>query len=99
MELRNNLQSKLGFELPATLVFDFPTISALATYLATRQRDADSTRPGPAAFPTMGGLVQQLNDLLLATLGIVATADQPLSEAGIDSLGELLISRRLSHAE
>jgi acyl carrier protein len=46
VELRNSLEARLGLQLPATLVFDYPSISALAIYLAGR---ADLPAPGSAA--------------------------------------------------
>ena len=36
VELRNSLEGKLGLELPSTLVFDYPTMAALAGFLASK---------------------------------------------------------------
>ena len=35
MEVRNDLKRKLGLELPSTVVFDYPTVSALCQYIST----------------------------------------------------------------
>ena len=51
VELRNAVSAKLGVELPATVTFDYPTISALAQYIALRI--------APSAMQAlMGGLAQ-----------------------------------------
>lgn len=40
VELRNSLEGRLGLQLPGTLVFDYPTVAALAGYLASRLEPA-----------------------------------------------------------
>jgi acyl carrier protein len=50
VELRNGLEARFGLQLPGTLVFDYPTIGALATYLGGRVQG-----PGPAAEPSGEG--------------------------------------------
>ena len=40
MELRNTLNSKFGVDLPPTVTLDYPTISALAGYLAANAASA-----------------------------------------------------------
>ncbi len=35
MEVRNDLERKLGLELPSTVVFDYPTVSVLCQFIGT----------------------------------------------------------------
>jgi acyl carrier protein len=49
VELRNSLEAKLGVELPTTLVFDYPSIAALAGFLATK------VQPGSVGSPPSEG--------------------------------------------
>lgn len=45
VELRNSLSSSLHVDLPATVIFDFPTIKALAGYLKSLQPETGAAMP------------------------------------------------------
>ncbi|WP_203723881.1 type I polyketide synthase, partial [Actinoplanes teichomyceticus] len=51
LRLRAELQSAVGIELPATLVFDHPTAAAVADFLATQLTPGSTVAPAPAPVP------------------------------------------------
>ncbi|MGC5015663.1 phosphopantetheine-binding protein, partial [Streptosporangium sp. DT93] len=64
VELRNRLNADSGLRLPPTLVFDHPTVNALASYLAEVLTPAP-----PSAEDTLRGALEQIDDLLLTANG------------------------------
>jgi phthiocerol/phenolphthiocerol synthesis type-I polyketide synthase B len=67
MELRNRLEAALGRSLPATLAFNYPTLTALVDHLAGGPGAAATPRPAPppeAAPPPAAALedIAQLTD-------------------------------------
>ena len=79
VELRNALSRSLGCPLPATLVFDYPSVQALAGYLAQRLTEGtgEPRTVRPVAGAEGASAVQSLQDvsedeaeaMLLAELG------------------------------
>lgn len=68
VDLRNRLGAGLGVgrSLPATLVFDHPTIEALATYLARSVPGGDEVAPAKAAEETIDDLSEEEVERLFA---------------------------------
>jgi acyl carrier protein len=70
LELRNSLQAGLGISLPATIVFNYPTTTLLAQYLAEKmapeQDDSELTKVSNVAAATSQTLEEseRINEIL-----------------------------------
>ena len=63
VELRNTLGTAIGKPLPATLLFDHPTVDALTAVLVRELGLEGATRPGPSSAPAPGGVLEVIEDL------------------------------------
>ena len=80
VELRNKLEASLGIELPATITFDYPTTSALASFLATRmspaQPDQAANAPAGEQAKSQESVEREIQDILRSMLGAEVQVDQ-----------------------
>ena len=52
VELRNGLESRLGIELPSTLVFDYPTVGSIAGFIQSQMQEEDEPDEEDSAVDT-----------------------------------------------
>lgn len=53
IEFKKALEAKLGLPLPATIIFDFPSISAIAGFALSKMTAAEMPASGPSLLPAM----------------------------------------------
>jgi hypothetical protein len=105
VELRNSIQSRLAAELPATLTFDYPTISALASYLAANHSSGTASEMAAAEGNAASissclsheSILAELQGIVAGMLGAEVAPDTPLMEAGLDSLGKCQSDAAVPH--
>jgi acyl carrier protein len=79
VDLRNGLGNTLGHNLPATLLFDYPTVNALAGYLSRTVLGLEEPPAGPARTSSVSGgsdVLDQIENLDEAEI------DRRLNERG-----------------
>ena len=104
VELRNAVGARFGIDLPATVSFDYPSIDALAGYISGQAAGGSMQPQGQAPLEQqdLEAARQAVLSLLLDTaaglVGAEVAPDQPLMEAGLDSIGGLGTARGMRSA-
>lgn len=106
VEFRNRLSEALSMDIAETVVFSFPTVRLLEAHL---QAEMDRLRPtalalqtanvstsSQSAEPVESHDVRAVLDSVLAELVPGISADAPLMEGGLDSLGTVELRNQLS---
>lgn len=87
VELRSSLEGRLGLELPATLVFDYPTISAIAGLLAGMLQASEAVLAGATDSGSAGAYY---GFDLLSHLGGMAGPIPPAGSATAVAVGAVV---------
>lgn len=103
VELRNLISEGFGLSLPATVVFEHPTIKALSEFIMSSQPEVEGPSTG-AAFPSKEIRTRVHQDkveiLLLSIIqgvsGVHVDVNTPLVEAGIDSIAAVELRQAIS---
>ncbi len=75
VEFRNEIQSRFGLDLPATVTFDYPSLSAMAGYIAERTLPTPSHRVLAALqLPGGGALAAGATTTELVGMSVVAAS-------------------------
>lgn len=102
VELRNAISAEFGMDVPATLAFDYPTLAALASFVAASRPSVE--RIAEAALPldaeqsaadtrmAAADVLAGVRRVALAVLGTAVPDDQPLMEVECRSSGALGMS-------
>ena len=109
-EVHSKLEHSTGITLPSTLVFDYPTASAIIALLLELQphastspsKDEDSVGGGPLPIrrqrQSHEAVVSTISQRVSKVLGNAHGVDVPLMSAGLDSLGVGQLQKELADA-
>ena len=82
VELRNSLSADLGLPraLPATLIFDYPNVEAIAEYLASRVLTLDQVASGSHPGPSQEAGIDSVAETRAAALSIEDLSDDEVEK-------------------
>ena len=96
VELGDAISAQLGVQLPATAMFDYPTVDLLTEWIVKEMRSHGHTDEGGSdATEEQGGAMQhslvraEVMEALQLVAGLTVDGGEPLTEAGLDSISSV----------
>lgn len=102
VEFRNSIETKLGIQLPSTLVFDYPTIDSIVKFL--RQQGSGTEPIGTTASvmeksnEKLSQVKVEVSNIASSILGVQVESTTPLMSAGLDSLSAVEFRNSIEHS-
>jgi 3-oxoacyl-(acyl-carrier-protein) synthase/acyl carrier protein len=87
VELKNAVTDAFGVELPATVTFDYPSVQALAGFISQTAARGTPGAPSGGGAAAREAVRRELLQVAASMVGAEVAPDQPLMEAGLDSIG------------
>ena len=85
-ELAGALGRELNVELPATLLFDHPSVDGIVSLMVQELGNTGAPASASGAAVDSSRLMSTVSSCAFAVLGTKVSGDVPLMEAGVDSL-------------
>ena len=100
VQLRNDIIQKFNIDLPATVTFDYPSVSKLAGFISSIEDNIDKIEETyPAAnkqSQSSVDFVSSVQSIVGNVLGKYVSADEPLMQAGMDSMSAIELRSALA---
>ena len=91
-EVSSSIVSALGVQLPSTVAFDYPSIGEISIFIDSQLFPAPAHLTQLSSAMRVSAIQNQVGGAIAAVLGRELDPDEPLMDAGLDSLGMAEIS-------
>ena len=95
VEFRNSLESKLGMQLPSTLLFDYPTVNAIAQHVGNTMHHETAAGEQTMEIDERQLMTAEINDTVQSVLRIPLGPTDEFAAAGVDDAAAARFIRAL----
>jgi acyl carrier protein len=97
-EVSSAIVAAVGVQLPSTVTFDYPSVAEISAFVDSQLFPAPALLAGVPAAQRLSAIQQQVGGAIATVLGRDLDPDEPLMDAGLDSLGMAEASSAIASA-